>query len=196
LGLYRITKFRSNVDKNNYKTYFYHPKTKYKNIINEAIYEATIQNEIRTLTNTPANILNSIYFKKYISNNLNKSKYLKMTTLNETQLKKLGLNLILSVNQGSNNQPLLINIEYKKLNSKKSSNNNSKPIVFIGKGVMFDSGGYSIKGGDFSDMKNDMNGSAVVYGLMQLISNAGINGHFIGLLPFRKSLLKRGWPGN
>ncbi len=35
----------------------------------------------------------------------------------------------------------------------------------------------------FSDMKNDINGSAIVYGLMKLISNSNMNGHFIGLLP-------------
>jgi len=48
---------------------------------------------------------------------------------------------------------------------------------------MFDSGGLNIKNGDFSDMKNDINGSAIVYGLMKLISNSNMNGHFIGLLP-------------
>ena len=40
---------------------------------------------------------------------------------------------------------------------------------------MFDTGGYSIKGGDFSDMKNDMNGSAVVYGLMKFICHQKVN---------------------
>ena len=48
---------------------------------------------------------------------------------------------------------------------------NENPIVFIGKGVMFDSGGYSIKRGDFSDMKNDMTSSSIMYGLMKLIAH-------------------------
>lgn len=178
LGLYQIHNFKTNYKINLSKTYFYHTKNKYKNIINEAIYIASIQNEVRTLTNTPANILNSSYYKKYITSHLNKDPNLKIFVLNEKQLKKMGFNLILAVNKGSSNPALLIKIEYKK-NVKK----NEKPIVFIGKGVMFDSGGLNIKNGDFSDMKNDINGSAIVYGLMKLISNSNMNGHFIGLLP-------------
>jgi len=178
LGLYQIHNFKTNYKINLSKTYFYHTKNKYKNIINEAIYIASIQNEVRSLTNIHANILNSSYYKKYITSHLNKDPNLKIFVLNEKQLKKMGFNLILAVNKGSSNPALLIKIEYKK-NVKK----NEKPIVFIGKGVMFDSGGLNIKGGDFSDMKNDMNGSAIVYGLMKLISNSNMNGHFIGLLP-------------
>jgi leucyl aminopeptidase len=184
LGLYQIQKFKTDYQKNICKTYFYHSKNKYKTIINEAIYIASIQNEVRTLTNIPCNILHSSSYKKYISTNLNKNSHLKMSVYNEIQLKKMGFNLILAVNKGSNHPALLIKLEYKK-NIKK----NEKPIVFVGKGVMFDSGGLNLKGGDFSDMKNDMNGSAIVYGLMQLISNSEINGHFIGLLPIVENMV-------
>lgn len=184
LGLYEIHNFKTNYQINSSKTYFYHTKNKYKKIINEAIYIASIQNEVRTLTNTPANILNTSYYKKYIISHLNKDSHLKLSVLNDKQLKKMGLNLILAVNKGSSNPALLIKIEYKK-NVKK----NDKPIVLIGKGVMFDSGGLNIKGGDFSDMKNDMNGSAIVYGLMKLISTSGMNGHFIGLLPCVENMI-------
>ena len=184
LGLYQINNFKTNYKLNLSKTYFYHVKNKYKNIINEAIYIASIQNEVRTLTNTPANILNASYYKKYITSQLKNEDNLKINILNDKQLKKLGFNLILAVNKGSSNPALLMKIEYKK-NIKK----NDKPIIFIGKGVMFDSGGLNIKGSDFSDMKNDMNGSAIVYGLMKLISNSGINGHYIGLLPCVENMI-------
>ena len=51
----------------------------------------------------------------------------------------------------------------------KKEKNKSKPVALIGKGVMFDSGGLNIKGGDFSDMKTDMAGSAIVYGTLKLL---------------------------
>jgi leucyl aminopeptidase len=57
---------------------------------------------------------------------------------------------------------LLIILEYNHGNK-----SNNKPICLIGKGVMFDSGGYNLKGGDFSDMKNDMTGSAIVFGIFK-----------------------------
>ena len=99
-----------------------------------------------------------------------------MKVLDKKDLKKKGCNLILGVNQGSKNKPMLIILEYK-------NDSNEKPIALIGKGVMFDSGGYNIKMGDFSDMKNDMTGSAIVYALFKLLSKYNIKGNFVGLLP-------------
>ena len=192
LGLYRIQDYKSNINTQAFSTFFYHKSKLFKETIQNAITEATIQNEIRTLTNAPANILNSLYFKKYIVKQLNteKNNHLKIKTFNEKDLNKLGLNLILAVNKGSNNPAFLVQIEYKNLpKTHKKNKQEIKPIVFIGKGVMFDSGGYSIKRGDFSDMKNDMNGSAIVYGLMKLINQMNIEGHYIGLCPLVENMV-------
>ena len=71
----------------------------------------------------------------------------------------------------------------------KSKKKNEQPIVLIGKGVMFDSGGYNLKTSDFSDMKNDMTGSAIVYGLFKMLSMCKVNGHFIGLLPLVENMI-------
>jgi leucyl aminopeptidase len=65
----------------------------------------------------------------------------------------------------------------------------NKTVALIGKGVMFDSGGYNIKGGDFSDMKNDMTGSAIVYAIFKLLERNKIKGHFIGLLPLVENMV-------
>jgi leucyl aminopeptidase len=169
-------------------TYFFHKNKQFKEIIQDAIYEATVQNEIRSLTNTPSNLLTSSSFKKYIVSHLQteKNKHLKISVLNEKELKKLGMNLILAVNQGSQHPAYCIKMEYKNLPKKNNKASIVQPIVFIGKGVMFDTGGYSIKMGDFSDMKNDMNGSAVVYGLMKLICHQKVKGHFVGLCPISR----------
>ena len=86
------------------------------------------------------------------------------------------MNLILAVNSGSDKECRFLILKYKNGDSKKR-------VVFVGKGVMFDSGGLNIKLNDFSDMKEDMTGSAIVFGLMKLIGLKKIKGDFIGLIP-------------
>jgi leucyl aminopeptidase len=181
LGFYNFTKFKTNTDINKSITYFW-TKKKYVSFVEEAIYIGNTQNELRSLINTPANILTSKVYAKYIKDHVNKS--VKVVILNEKQLKKLGCNLILGVNQGSKNEAKMVLLEYGKKNKK---NNNT--VAIIGKGVMFDSGGLDIKSGDFSDMKNDMAGSAIVYGLFNLLSKNKVSGHFIGLLPLVENMV-------
>lgn len=181
LGFYEFTDFKTEKKINKINTFFYHPKKKFKKLIEKSIYEGLVQNELRSLINTPANILNSLTYSKYIKKNIHDN--IKIKILNESQLKKIGCNLILGVNQGSKNKPLLIILEYKHNPSP------NKTIALIGKGVMFDSGGYNIKRGDFSDMKNDMTGSAIVYGLFKLLSHFNVEGHFIGLLPIVENMV-------
>ena len=78
------------------------------------------------------------------------------------ELKKLGLNALLGVGQGSSNETYLVTIEW---NGKKNSLKN--PLAFVGKGVCFDTGGISLKPARFmEEMKYDMAGSAVVVGLL------------------------------
>jgi leucyl aminopeptidase len=181
LGFYEFTDFKTNVQNNKTNTSFYHPKKKFKKVIEKSIYEGLVQNELRSLINTPANILNSLSYSKYIKQNIDDK--IKIKILNESQLKKIGCNLILGVNQGSKNKPYLIILEYK------HNPIPNKTIALIGKGVMFDSGGYNIKGGNFSDMKNDMTGSAIVYGVFKLLAKFGTEGHFIGLLPIVENMV-------
>ena len=182
LGFYKFNDFKTTGhDKNYFETFFYHPKKKFKNDITQSIYEAIVQNEIRSLINTPANILNSTKYASYIKKNMSDNVSVKI--LNEDKLKKLGCNLILGVNQGSKNKAMMVILEY----GKKTPNN--KTIALIGKGVMFDSGGYNIKHGDFSDMKNDMTGSAIVYAIFKLLSKFKVEGHFVGLLPLVENMV-------
>ena len=57
------------------------------------------------------------------------------------------------------------------------------------KGVMFDAGGLNIKFNDFTDMKTDMTGAALVYGLFRLMSLNKVKGHFVGLLPLVENMV-------
>jgi leucyl aminopeptidase len=186
LGYYQFSQFKTTGDDDKMKniTYFYHKKKKFGKDIENYIYEATVQNELRSLINIPANILTSVVYTKHIKNNL--SKDVKIKVLGKKELEKLGCNLILGVNAGSKNPPIMVVLEY----GKKTKNN--KTVALVGKGVMFDSGGYNIKHGNFSDMKNDMTGSAIVYGIFKLLSKMKVKGHFIGLLPLVENMVSSG----
>ena len=187
LGFYSFVDLKTDVSTEKFpKTYFYTSKTKNKLIIKSAIEEAFIQNEIRSLVNLPANILNTETYSKYIQKNIPSN--IKCKIMNENELRKLGFNLILAVNAGSKFEAKMVVLEYNS-NSKKNKSSDNKPVVIVGKGVMFDSGGYNLKLGDMSDMKYDMTGSAIVYGLMKMIGESKIEGHFVGLLPLVENMI-------
>ncbi len=87
---------------------------------------------------------------------------IKVTVYDKRKLKKLGMNALLGVGQGSIRGSYLVTMEWNGTKSK------SKPLAFVGKGVCFDTGGISLKPAKFmEDMTYDMAGSAVVVGLMK-----------------------------
>ena len=114
----------------------------------------------RDLVSEPGNILHPDEYAKRIKSL--KKDGLKINIYDQQKLKKLGMNALLGVGQGSIRGSYLVTMEWKGLK------NNSKPLAFIGKGVCFDTGGYSLKPAKFmEDMTYDMAGSAVVVGLMK-----------------------------
>ncbi len=117
----------------------------------------------RDLVSEPGNILHPDEY----ANRLKKlKKYgLKVTVYDQKKLKKLGCNALLGVGQGSIRGSYLVTLEWKGNKSK------SKPLAFVGKGVCFDTGGYSLKPARFmEDMTYDMAGSAAVVGLMKTLA--------------------------
>ena len=114
----------------------------------------------RDLVSEPGNILHpDEYAKRLVSL---KKDGLKVNIYDEKKLKKLGMNALLGVGQGSIRGSYLVTMEWN------GGKNNSKPLAFVGKGVCFDTGGYSLKPAKFmEDMTYDMAGSAVV-GLMKI----------------------------
>ncbi len=117
-------------------------------------------NLTKDLVSEPGNVLHP---DEYARRLLQLKKYgLKINVYDEKKLKKLGMNALLGVGQGSIRGSYLVTIEWKGLRSK------SKPLAFVGKGVCFDTGGISLKPAKFmEDMTYDMAGSAVVVGLMK-----------------------------
>ena len=114
----------------------------------------------RDLVSEPGNILHPDEYAKRLSS-LRKDG-LKVNIYDEKKLKKLGMHALLGVGQGSIRGSYLVTMEWN------GAKNNSKPLAFVGKGVCFDTGGYSLKPAKFmEDMTYDMAGSATVVGLMK-----------------------------
>ncbi len=117
----------------------------------------------RDLVSEPGNILHPDEYAKRISSL--KKIGLKINIYNDQKLKKLGMNTLLGVGQGSIRGSYLVTMEWK------GRKDNSKPLAFVGKGVCFDTGGISLKPAKFmEDMTYDMAGSAVVVGLMKSLA--------------------------
>ena len=121
-------------------------------------------NFARDLVSEPPNILNP---KEYTNRLLKLRKLgIKVTVYNESKLKKMGMNSLLGVGQGSKNESFLVTLEW--YGNKRNKN---APLSFVGKGVCFDTGGISLKPAKFmEEMKYDMAGSAVVAGLIQSLA--------------------------
>ena len=114
----------------------------------------------RDLVSEPGNILHPDEYAKRL-NSLRKDG-LKVTIYDKKKLKKMGMNALLGVGMGSIRGSYLITMEWN------GGKNKSKPLAFVGKGVTFDTGGYSLKPARFmEDMTYDMAGSAAVVGLMK-----------------------------
>ena len=126
-----------------------------------SILEGT--NYTKDLVSEPGNILHPDEYAKRLLKLKNIG--LKVKVYNKKELKKLGMGALLGVGQGSVRGSYLVTIEWNGNRSK------SRPLAFVGKGVCFDTGGYSLKPARFmEDMTYDMAGSAAVVGLMKTLA--------------------------
>ena len=117
----------------------------------------------RDLVSEPGNILHPDEYAKRLKSL--KKNGLKVNIFDKNKLIKMGMNALVGVGQGSVKGSYLVTIEWK------GKKDNSKPLAFIGKGVCFDTGGYSLKPAKFmEDMTYDMAGSAAVVGLMKSLA--------------------------
>jgi leucyl aminopeptidase len=133
----------------------------------------------RDLINEPASNLNAEQLAAEIEN-MGKEAGFKVEVLNKKKIEALKMGGLLAVNMGSIDPPTFSILEYKPAGAK-----NKKPIVLVGKGVIFDTGGLSLKPtSDSMDyMKCDMSGAAAVAGVFYAIAKSRIPVHIIGLIP-------------
>lgn len=140
-----------------------------------ALLEA--QGSTRHAVNLPSNVANPEYMAVQ-AKKLTKLG-VKVDVLDEKKLDKLGMNLMMAVGKGASkaDQPRLITMTY---NGGKKTD---KPIAVVGKGVMFDTGGYNVKTGPYmGGMKCDMGGAAVVLGLMEALAKRKAKVNVVGVM--------------
>jgi leucyl aminopeptidase len=149
------------------KNFFIKIKNNVENIINGVFLT-------RDLVSEPPNYLNP---EKFVSEIKKLSKLgLKVDIFDYSKMKKIGMNALLGVSQGSKNLPYFVIITWKPNNTK-----NKKPLSFIGKGVCFDTGGISLKPAKFmEDMKYDMAGAGAVVGLMKTLALRKSKSYVVG----------------
>ena len=142
------------------------------NIVNAAVYKC------RDLINEPASYLTATVFANEVVK-LGKDCGAKVEVMNKKKLEALQMGGILGVNKGSHEPPTFTAMEWKPADAV-----NKKPIVFVGKGVVFDSGGMNLKGGEsMLNMKDDMSGAAAAALAVYAIAKAKLPVYVVGLMP-------------
>lgn len=133
----------------------------------------------RDLGNTPANICNPSYLAQSAKQLEEQYEKISTSVLEEADMHNLKMNLLLSVTAGSESKAKLITISYK------GGPKKSKPIVLIGKGITFDTGGNTIKAPHpkMVGMKYDMCGAASVFGTIKAIAQLDLPINVIGVVP-------------
>lgn len=152
---------------------------KYDIFLKEAI---SISNGIeltRNLANAPSNVCTPAFLAKVAKNILGAASNMTVDVLDFEEIKNQGLRAFLSVAKGSVQSPYLIVMKYHGVDDALT-----QPIVFIGKGITFDSGGISIKPAEKMDeMRYDMSGAAAVLGVMHAASEMRLPLNLVGIIP-------------
>lgn len=133
----------------------------------------------RTLVNEPLSYLTAEQLGNEVMQ-LAKQYNFKAEVLNKQKIEALKMGGLLAVNKGSIDPPTFSILEYKPENAK-----NQQPIVLVGKGVVYDTGGLSLKPtpNSMDEMKSDMAGAATVVGVITAIAQAKLPVHVVGLIP-------------
>jgi leucyl aminopeptidase len=136
-------------------------------------------NRARTLVNEPVNTLNAAALAKEFQD-FGSGAGFKVTVFDKAKIESLGMGGLLAVNKGSVDPPVFIIMEWKP-----ERHRNKKPLVLVGKGVVYDTGGLSLKPtpNSMDSMKCDMAGAAVVGCTLFAIAKAKLPVHVMGLVP-------------
>jgi len=188
LGLYRYTPYKT-VDRENFKEMkefklmttdgdfaMTDSAVKQAQIIAEAVYLA------RDLASAPSNAMTpSVMAQK--AREMARRRKISCRVLGREMMRKMGMNALLAVASGSHQEPQFIILEYRGTSGK------GKPIVLVGKGLTFDSGGISIKPAEKMDeMKMDMSGGAAVMAAVMAAADLKLPLHVVGFIPATENL--------
>ncbi|MGG4488447.1 leucyl aminopeptidase [Metabacillus idriensis] len=140
-------------------------------------------NSARTLVNMPGNILTATELAKYSVDIAQKYGF-EYEVLEKEEMEKLGMGALLAVNKGSDEPPKMIVLKYQ------GKEEWTDVIGLVGKGITFDTGGYSIKPKDgIVGMKSDMGGAAAVLGAMEIIGKLKPEQNVLAVIPSTDNMI-------
>lgn len=178
LGNYQFTKYKTKPEINSLKTIELDSEKvessaiSILNFLIESVYFC------RDLINEPLTFLSAVKLSE-IALEKGSEAGLKVEVFNKKKIESLRMGGLLAVNRGSIDPPTFTVMEWKPDNFK-----NKKPVILVGKGIVYDTGGLNIKPGDYMlDMKSDMSGAAAVMASLIAIAKAKLPVHVIGLMP-------------
>ncbi len=136
-------------------------------------------NFARTLVNEPVSFLDAVQLSKE-AEKMAKQYRIKAEILTKSKIESLKMGGLLAVNKGSETPPTFTILEYKPKNAK-----NKNPLVLVGKGVVYDTGGLSLKPtpNSMDLMKSDMGGAAAMIGAIQAIAANKLPYYVVALIP-------------
>ncbi|MDD3122188.1 MAG: leucyl aminopeptidase family protein [Candidatus Izemoplasmatales bacterium] len=172
---YTFQLFKSKKDHKDRNFFFYGTSDSYS-VIKKAYICAKAQNIAKDLTNTPYNYLNA---EKLANEVLKLKQYpqIKVQLFGKSEIEEMNMGLFLGVNKGSLDEPKLIYITYQ------GKDNFDNPTALIGKGVMYDTGGYSLKTPvSMPGMKVDMAGAASVIAAIEAIAQLELKVNVMGIV--------------
>lgn len=188
LGLYRFDKYITKKEDNETRVTEIILCSNERSVIRtgkKAVHEAAIITEAVTLARNLANAPGNEIYPQTLAEaarRSGKTSGYRVTVLNEKEIAKLGMGGVIAVSQGSARPPRFIIMEY--------GSSSQPPVVLVGKGVTFDTGGISIKpASGMAEMKMDMSGAAAVIGTFQAAAQLKLPVHLVGLIPAVENML-------
>lgn len=159
--------------------------TEAKRALDRAVIVATETNKCRDLANTPGSDMTPSLLAEH-AKQMVRGTGVRVTVFDKKRVEKERMGALLGVGRGAKHGPRFIILEYwgaKKLGASLRGKK-EPPIVFVGKGITFDSGGLNVKVGDaMLDMHLDMSGGAVVIGAVSIAAKLKLKKNIIGLVP-------------
>lgn len=188
LGSYEFSRYKTVVDDEGgvAELTFLSPDNNGRKIVEPLVAEAASVCEavsfVRDLVSQPGNVATPAYLAEK-GMEMAARHGISCQVLEREELERLGMEALLAVSRGSHQPPRFIILEYR------GDGAQGRPVVLVGKGVTFDSGGISLKPREGMErMKDDMAGAAAVFGTLQAAASLRLPLHLVGLVPAAENL--------
>lgn len=187
IGLYKFTAFKTK-DKDKIKsvkqiTLITGSGNNFEKEINYASVVADAVNKTRDFVNTPPNVATPEYIANYVKE-ISKKISIRCTIFDEKQIEKMKMGCFMGVAQGSSNKPRFIVMEYN------GAGKSKKPIVIVGKGITFDSGGLNLKPYPYIlNMKDDKGGALASIHVIEACAKLKIPINLVVITPFCENMI-------